>query len=102
MKNKLVLGPILGLESDALYTVTFVTDSSVEDVRVKYANKVAVASLLGKIHSGSVWRAQLDIPVRDQQEISYSIMTDSIDITDNSDRSCWSFYVPGKNEKPKI
>jgi hypothetical protein len=102
MKHKLVLGPILGLESDTLYTVTFVTDSSVVDVSVKYSDTEVAAFLLGKIYFGSVWRAQLSIPVGDPKKISYSIMTDGISIADNGDRLCWSFYVPGKNEKPKM
>lgn len=102
MKHKLVLGPILGLESDTLYTVTFVTDSSVLNVSVKYSDTEVAASLLGNIYSGSVWRAQLNIPVDDPKKISYGIMTDGIEITDNGDRSCWTFYVPGENEKSKI
>ncbi|ARU26072.1 alkaline phosphatase D family protein [Cellvibrio sp. PSBB006] len=103
MKNKLVLGPILGLESDSLYTVTFVTNSSVEKAWVKFGDDKVPASSLGGIRSGSVWRAELKIEAgADSKNISYNVLTDEIEVTDSSGRSCWSFYVPGKSEKPKM
>ena len=103
MKNKLVLGPILGLESDSLYTVTFVAEKSAKEVWVKVGDEKVRATSLGDIHSGLVWRAELKIEAgADSKNISYHVLMDNIEITDNSGGSCWSFYVTEKNEKPKM
>lgn len=102
MKNKMVLGPILGIESNTLYTVTFVTKEGAEDLRVEYANVTVPASLQGKIHSGLVWRAEINVPVTDSKEISYRVLSNNLALMDSNGRECWSFYVPGKTENPKF
>lgn len=103
MPKKLVLGPVLGLESDSLYTVTFVTDKAVIQTSVRYADdNIAEAVLIGEIHSGHVWRVALTIPVHEQQRIHYEITVDTEAVSDKLGKTYWTFYVPGPNEKPKI
>lgn len=103
MAKKLVLGPILGLESDTLYTVTIVSDKSALQACVEYADKtIAHAVLIGEIYSGKVWRAVLNIPVNDQRHIQYQLSLDNQPVMDKSGNSIWTFFVPGLGEKPKL
>ncbi len=103
MTKKLVLGPILGLESDTLYTVTFVTDKSAAHAAVAYSgDNASAATLIGEIYSGKVWRAELKISAGNPSHVQYNVSVDAEIMLDKSGRSCWTFYVPGSSEKPKF
>lgn len=101
MINKLVLGPILGLESDTLYTVTFVTDKLATITTVEYGANVTSAILIGEIYSGLVWRAELEITAQGQQ-VAYQVMSDGVTMSDASGNVNWHFYVAGQNSQPQI
>lgn len=103
MHNKLVLGPILGLESDQLYTVVVVTKKSADSVHVSYLNHQLVpAQLIGEISDGKVWRMELSIDTSGADVIDYSLQQDGLTLIDQQGNQSWSFYVPSEKEKPKF
>ncbi|MDZ7901771.1 MAG: hypothetical protein U5L01_04165 [Rheinheimera sp.] len=60
MATKLVLRSNLGLESDHLYTVTFVSAKTTKLATVSYGdNQLNQPKVIGEIYSGLVWRAEL-------------------------------------------
>lgn len=102
MKNKLILGPILGLESDNVYSVIFVVNS-IKSAIVSFAEKNVDAQKIGDIFSGEVWHAQLKIEQKTQgNNLNYTINCDGEAYSSQLDVLAWSFYIPGKEEKPKF
>lgn len=78
MSKKLILGPVLGLESDTLYTVTFISDKNASQASVTYADgQETEAVLIGEIYSGHVWRAVLTLAMQDKRHVNYSISVDA-------------------------
>lgn len=116
MQNKLLLGPLLGLENGNYYTVVFVTAHSstaqgakgTEGAQLTKAevlfNGVAVAATkIGALYSGDVWRAEIQLPsLAEPQYIQYQIQCDGVHFCSQQQRSSWAFYVPAQNEKPKF
>ncbi|NAX20634.1 alkaline phosphatase D family protein [Vibrio sp. V39_P1S14PM300] len=103
MHKKLVLGPILGLESDHHYTVVVVTDQSAGSVNVSYPHHQPVpAQLIGEIDNGKVWRMELNIDSAGEETIDYTLQQDGLTLLDQRGKQRWSFYVPGDKEKPKF
>lgn len=103
MHKKLVLGPILGLESDHHYTVVVVTDQSASSVNVSYPHHQPVpAQLIGEIDNGKVWRMELNIDSAGEETIDYTLQQDGLTLLDQRGKQRWSFYVPGDKEKPKF
>ena len=101
MATTLVLGPILGLESDHLYTVTFVSTKTTKLASVSYGeNQVASAKVIGEIYSGLVWRAELT--VQNHGNIAYKILIDGKEAQAKSGVLAFSFYAPAPEEKPKM
>lgn len=101
MAAKLVLGPILGLESDHFYTVTFVSTKTTKLATVGYGdNQLANAKVIGEIYSGLVWRAELT--VQNHGNIAYKILLDEQEAQAKSGALAFSFYAPAPKEKPKM
>jgi len=101
---KLLLGPLLGLESDNLYTVCFVAPSSFDSADVHFSNgKTVKATSIKKLHYGTFWRAEVEIEIPRQGEIiEYSIKTSEKTMSDQNKIDLWSFYVPSKDEEPQF
>ena len=60
MPKKMLLGPLLGLESDTAYTVCFLADKSATAASVTLDGGLThTAVKVGSTHSGSFWRADL-------------------------------------------
>ncbi|GGI75521.1 metallophosphatase [Shewanella hanedai] len=102
MALKLILGPILGLESDSLYTVLFVANKSIINPKVNYLNTSVDAINIGEIESGIVWRAELTLSPDTAQHITYSIHSSDMPVNDARNACQWRFYVPAKDEQPKL
>jgi len=102
MTARLLVGPLLGLESDSLYTVCFRTDPSVRQAQVSFNGQSIAAQAVGTTWSGVVWRAELALPLREvQQQVRYEIRLDD-QLAYNQDGCEWTFHVPGKAEKPRL
>ncbi|MBR9907527.1 MAG: alkaline phosphatase family protein [Gammaproteobacteria bacterium] len=102
MPDKLILGPILGIESERLYTVVFITDESIIQPSVQCNGESVDASLIGTIYSGIVWKATLSLEFDESTSVAYSISSQGSVLSDQLGISNWEFYVPGANEKPKF
>jgi hypothetical protein len=101
---KLLLGPLLGLESDNLYTVCFVMPTDCDAADVYFSNGKTVKALAVKtLHYGTFWRAEVEIEIPHHAEvISYSIKTKKVVIADQNKLDNWSFYVPPEGEDPQF
>ena len=102
MTTRLLVGPLLGLESDTLYTVCFRTDRSVRQAQVHFDGQAVAAQAVGETSSGTVWRAEHALTLQDApQQIRYTIHLDGQSAY-NQDGAEWSFHVPGRTEKPRL
>ena len=103
MKSKILLGPILGIEQEVIYTFCLVTAKSVERV-VLLIDGVRVSALQsGNLVSGIFWRAEYalsDISV--SKYLEYSLEIDGVITYDKHQRESWRFYIPSSTEVPKF
>lgn len=100
---KLLVGPLLGLESDKNYTVCFLTEKSVAAAAVlMQAGRSSIAGrVVGETKSGKFWRAEIDIQLQAaSRSIDYAIALDGAVATDQAERDSWTFFVPGEEENP--
>lgn len=100
---KLKVGPLLGLDSEELYTVCFVTGGTASSAVVIVDGTEYSAAAIEEIPDGLFWRAEVDIPLSvNSRYLDYSIAVDGEPVSDFHGRETWKFYVPGKNELPRI
>jgi len=101
--SSILLGPILGVESNNIYTVCLLTDNYANNVEVIIDGKVIVALEVGETPSGMFWRAECALNVGENNRfIDYFIKINEIISTDKNKRNGWSFYLPGSTESPKF
>lgn len=99
--KKLKLGPVLGVESDTLYTVCFSTVSEATEAEVVFGDQVRQCIHIGDTPSSKVWRATFDSPVVDEgQKIEYQIRVDNERASCLNDRDSWRFFSPGLKKEP--
>ncbi|TDX23830.1 PhoD-like phosphatase [Modicisalibacter xianhensis] len=104
MEN-LIIGPILGLESDKTYTICFLVSKCVSKAQVIIDEKILLAKNISRLPSGNFWRAQVSIaPPKGSagKIVSYKIRLDGEDSLNSHGIASWKFYVPGLEETPKI
>jgi hypothetical protein len=102
MTDKLVLGPIIGLESDNHYTILFVV-KNIQSAVVLLGEQSIQAQCIGEIVSGGVWRTDIHVPQKAQGFfVEYKVVCDNKQYQSQLAISEWAFYVPGVNEKPKF
>ena len=97
--SKLRVGPLLGMESDVLYTVCFATAQSCAQCHVICGTQTLQCQAVGETFSTKVWRAEIAIqPTSQAQTLNYRIAVDGETATCQNDREGWTFYVPGISE----
>lgn len=102
---KLKLGPLLGIEAENDYTVCFTTDKSIASAAVTVEGQEVLCSKVAELPDGFFWRGKIVIPAPEGihgRKLTYEITINGETANDPFDRSSWSFYVPGLNEKPLI
>ncbi|GGC01875.1 metallophosphatase [Marinobacterium zhoushanense] len=108
MSAQLILGPLLGLESDTLYTVCLVTSSNVEQVVLRLRpdsgrTETVTAMMVEDNEAGRFWRAEKSLDTPEQGEfIAYQLLVDDTALSDPFGHQHWTFYQPGREEKPKL
>lgn len=103
MKSRILLGPILGVESDNIYTVCLLTEKTVNTVEVSIDGSVVNADKMGDTVSGIYWRAECDLPVNGvSRSVNYTIKIDDEIARDQNDRTAWAFYIPASGDDPKF
>lgn len=101
--TKLKVGPLLGLDSQDLYTVCFLTDKSASSAGVVMDGAEHPAVEIDDTPDGRFWRAEVSVPItNDSRYLSYNINVDQKPARDTHDRSTWTFYVPAEDEPPRI
>lgn len=101
MADELLAGPLLGLESDSLYTVCFLANKTTTTAVVHFNNDLVQAVRVAETPKGSFWRAEIDIAASSTSLwVSYSIKLDGSLALDGHERDRWTFYVPALDEKP--
>lgn len=100
----MLLGPIIGVESDTLYTMCIVAADNHDDEwhwdlldkRIKFVR-------LDGWDGASIYRAELEIPAPDQGRfIDYHIRLNGEVAQDVHYIHEWRFYQPAKDESPRI
>jgi PhoD related phosphatase len=103
MTQALVLGPLLGLESDSLYTISFVTRADVKKAAVQCNGSTVAAIRIDDIPSGAFWRAEITIKPQDvPQTLSYQVLLGNEVAQGVLPKTEWQFYVPSQSEKIKM
>lgn len=103
MAKKILVGPLLGLESDTLYTFCFISDKSIGSAKIYTDSNEFSAITVGETPQGKFWRAEgtFDIPSV-SRNISYQVILDDEIATDTQKRNEWVFHISGSDEKPLL
>lgn len=103
MKNTLKIGPILGLESESLYTICFLTEKEVNKVSVNIDGNIVDSLKIKETPSGLFWRAECQLVIsQSSRSIDYTVNIDGKPSRDKNQRSSWTFFVPSKEDTPKF
>ncbi|MBA56421.1 MAG: metallophosphatase [Pseudomonadales bacterium] len=103
MGSKILVGPLLGLESEQLYTICFSTDKSVNQAQVSLNGHSVNAIKAGETNSSLFWRAEHSQPAQaNASRVYYHINLDGNQAVNRHDQTEWSFYVPAADEKPRF
>lgn len=99
----LLVGPLLGVESDTHYTFCFLTSQSVTTAHI-FVEGVSVAAIrVAETYRGTFWRAETSLSRKNNgRHVTYGAQLDSQDAQDVNGRAQWRFYVAGRTEKPNI
>lgn len=101
----LLLGPLLGLEGEAIYSVCFLTAGTVQDAQVALGGITARATSVAKLPGDTqYWRAEieLEVPTSAGRWNPYHITLDQALATDANGRTEWCFYQPAADEEPRF
>jgi len=102
MTVKLLIGPLLGLENESLYTVCFSTPLTAAQASVSFNGHAITAQKIGSTPTSNVWRAEWDAQVQiTPRVVRYNVIVDGAP-AGNQDGTEWTFYVPGEKEKPRL
>jgi hypothetical protein len=103
MTATLLNGPLLGLESDTRYSVCFLTDKTAQAASVTIDAQAHNAELVAETPGGLFWRVACDMAAdADGRFVPYTVSIDNHTAVDRHQRSQWTFYLPGKMEKPRF
>ncbi|HEY1057977.1 MAG TPA: alkaline phosphatase D family protein [Limnobacter sp.] len=105
--NNLLLGPLLGLESDTHYTVCFAVPSTVQQAAVQFTiggqAMNAAAQCLTTTAQWGFWRADIQVPVSaTAQQCVYTVLLNGLGATSQQGLSHWVFEVPGSSQAPRL
>lgn len=101
--NRLVMGPLLGLESETEYSICFLAQGSCESAAVRIGDKTLTASKQADTPRGGFWRVLWQAPFKKRADtIEYEILLDGQAAQDLTGTAKWQFYLPGKEEKVLI
>lgn len=103
MAKKIQVGPLLGLESEQLYTVCFSTDKTVSQAQVILNGHSSNAMLVGETSASLFWRTEhTEAPHTSAKSVRYHINLDGDQASNGHNQTDWHFYVPAADEKPRF
>lgn len=101
MAASLMVGPLLGVESDKNYTVCFLTDKTVHSANIIMDGVSIQAEQVQITPKGYFWRVEVEISADSSGKfVSYTVQLNDQTTSDKHGRNRWTFYVPGSDEKP--
>jgi len=99
----LVMGPLLGLESETQYSLCFLAEVSCKEASVRVNGKSLAASKQADTPKGGFWRAVWKAPLKAEgSTVGYEILLDGEPAQDLAGASQWQFHLPGKQDKVHI
>ena len=104
MNPKMMVGPLLGVENDSVYTVCFLSDRTIDGCDL-FVNDARTASFrkIADTYSGQFWRAEFPVVADSSpRDWTYEIRSNGTQLQGVSGASQWTFHVPSSSEKPRI
>ncbi|MFM4963350.1 alkaline phosphatase D family protein [Aeromonas bivalvium] len=102
--TRLVMGPLLGLESETEYSVCFMAEAGCKSAAVRINGEVLAASKQADTPKGGFWRLvwQASPKSKAGTPVDYEILLDQKPAHDLAGHDKWQFYLPGKKEHVRI
>ncbi len=103
MPSSCTLGPILGVETEDLYTICFVTPATVDKAEIEIDQQLIEAKRVASLPCGDFCRAEYPCSIQEAGRwVSYTLRVDGASVKGKDNKVSRSFYVPGKDEKPRM
>ncbi|MCR6740695.1 alkaline phosphatase D family protein [Aeromonas dhakensis] len=102
--TRLVMGPLLGLESETAYSVCFMTEPGCQSAGVRINGELLAASKQADTPKGGFWRLiwQASPKSKAGTPVDYEILLDNKPAHDQAGYDKWQFHLPGKKEQVRI
>jgi len=101
--TKISVGPILGYERGDFYTVCILTDGLTATPQLEIAGGKAPFIPLEMVGTSQFWRAEFQmIAANAGKFVDYWITVGGTNLANQHGNVRWTFYVPGRDEQPKI
>ncbi|WP_043757892.1 alkaline phosphatase D family protein [Aeromonas taiwanensis] len=102
--TRLVMGPLLGLESETAYSVCFMTEPGCQSAGVRINGELLAASKQADTPKGGFWRLiwQASPKSKAGSPVDYEILLDNKPAHDQAGYDKWQFHLPGKKELVRI
>lgn len=102
--TRLVMGPLLGLESETAYSVCFMTEPGCQSAGVRINGELLAASKQADTPKGGFWRLiwQASPKNKTGTPVDYEILLDNKPAHDQAGYDKWQFHLPGKKEQVRI
>lgn len=102
MPSHVLLGPLLSIENEDLYSFCVLTEKSVSRVQINCHGKSFSMACISETVTGKFWKVV--VPVLDLgrgHSVNYTVVADDHVMSDKNGRASWAFYVPN-DEAPLI
>ena len=95
--TRLVMGPLLGLESETAYSVCFMTEPGCQSAGVRINGELLAASKQADTPKGGFWRLiwQASPKSKAGTPVDYEILLDNKPAHDQAGYDKWQFHLPG-------
>lgn len=102
--TSLVMGPLLGLESEIEYSICFMAQASCKSAAVRINGELLAASKQADTPRGGFWRLvwQASPKSKAGTPVDYEILLDNKPAHDQAGYDKWQFHLPGKKEQVRI
>ncbi|MDM5056166.1 alkaline phosphatase family protein [Aeromonas dhakensis] len=102
--TSLVMGPLLGLESETEYSICFMAQASCQSAAVRINGELQAASKQADTPRGGFWRLvwQASPKSKAGTPVDYEILLDKQPAQDLAGYDKWQFHLPGKKEPVRI
>ena len=102
--TRLVMGPLLGLESETEYSFCFMAEPGCQSAGVRINGELLAASKQADTPKGGFWRLVWQASPKSKvgTPVDYEILLDNKPAHDQAGYDKWQFHLPGKKEHVQI